>query len=175
MKKSRAHSIYLIIIFLILSCTRTEQAIENNSPFKTMPIQVGIVVSDLDESLDFYTNAVGMTELYRFSATPELATKVGLTDNKGFDAVVLKLNDVPGAAEYKIVKIHDTEREPLPHSFMPGLRYITIHVKDFDQGVIRLKKANVEMLTDEPIVLPDGMRILNFLDPDGALVEIYGE
>jgi len=168
--------ICLISITALYSCKKAEQDLENkNSPFNTMPMQVGIVVSDFDKSLDFYTNVLGMTELYRFNATPELATKVGLTDNKGFDAVVLKLNDEPGAAQYKLVKIHETKREPLPHSFVPGLRYITIHVKNMDQLVERIKKANVPMLTEEPIILPDGMRILNFLDPDGALVEIYGQ
>ena len=164
-----------IMIFLIFSCSRANQRIENNGLFKAMPMQVGIVVSDLEESLNFYTNVIGMTEVRRFSFTAELAAKVGLTDNKSLDAVVLKLNDVPGAAEYKLVKIEGLKREPLLDSFIPGLRYITIHVKNFDQHVERLKNANIKTLTDGPIILPSGMQILSFLDPDGALIEILGE
>lgn len=79
------------------------------SDFDPKPMDIGLVVSDLEKSLDFYTNVIGMTKVSTYHFSGENAKLAGLTDGKALDIINLKLNDEPGAPGYKLTKIHDVK------------------------------------------------------------------
>ena len=165
------HSTYgLIILFLvfILGFQREEK---NDSGITGM--QVGVVVSDLEKSLDFYTNVIGMTKVSTWHGDAELITEAGLTDGKAVDVINLKLNGEPGNPEYKITKIQDVKSEPLSKPFRPGLRYLSIVVKDLDPYLKRIKERNIKLLSKtNPLTGPGGFKVIVLQDPDGALLEL---
>ena len=136
-------------------------------------MQVGVVVSDLEKSLDFYTNVIGMTKVSTYHGSAELITEAGLTNGKALDIINLKLNDEPGAPEYKITKIQDEKSDPLSNSFRPGFRYISIFVKDLNPYLKRIKERNIKLLSKtNPLTAPEGYKVIVLQDPDGALLEL---
>lgn len=136
-------------------------------------MQVGVVVSDLEKSLDFYTNVIGMTKVSTYHGRAEFITEAGLTNGKALDIINLKLNDEPGSPRYKLTKIQDVKSKPLSNSFQPGLRYISIIVKDLDPYLKRIKERNIKLLSKtNPLVAP-GYKVIVLQDPDGALLELY--
>jgi catechol 2,3-dioxygenase-like lactoylglutathione lyase family enzyme len=158
----------IVLLVFILSFQRKEQ---NDS--KIIGMQVGVVVSDLAKSLDFYTNVIGMTKVSTYHGSAEVITEAGLTDGKALDIINLKLNGEPGEPEYKITKIQDVKSPPLSNSFTPGLRYISIFVNDLDPYLERIKARNIKLLSKKnPLTAPEGYKVIVLQDPDGALLEL---
>ena len=158
---------------IILLCV-TFFGFQNTSSgdFDPKPMDIGVVVSDLEKSLDFYTNVVGMTKVGTYHFSGENAKTAGLTDGKALDIIALKLNDEPGAPIYKLTKIQDVKSAPLTNSFNPGLRYISIFVKDLEPYLKRIKERNIPLLSKvNPMVAPEGYKAIVLQDPDGALLE----
>jgi len=146
---------------------------KNSKDSEITGMQVGVVVSDLEKSLDFYTNVIGMTQVSTYHGSAEVITEAGLTNGKAVDIINLKLNDEPGAPEYKITKIQDVKSKPLSNSFQPGFRYISIFVKDLDPYLKRIKERNIKLLSKtNPLTAPEGYKVIVLQDPDGALLEL---
>ena len=57
--------------------------------FPKTTIDIGMVVTDLDTSVAFYTDGIGFKELDGFQVDSTLAGSAGLTDNKPLDVRVL--------------------------------------------------------------------------------------
>ncbi len=53
---------------------------EPKAEFSRTTIDLGVVVSDLEESAKFYTEAIGFTEAPGFAVPADFCTKAGLTD-----------------------------------------------------------------------------------------------
>ncbi len=141
--------------------------------FDAKPMDVGVVVSDLEKSLDFYTNVIGMTKVSTYHFSGENAKTAGLTDGKALDIINLKLNDEPGSPGYKLTKIQDVKSNPLTNSFNPGFRYISIFVKDLEPYLNRIKERNIRLLNKiNPMVAPEGYKGVILQDPDGAILEL---
>ena len=137
------------------------------------PADVGVVVSDMDRSLDFYTNVMGMTKVGEFRPGQPLVDDLGLTDGKPVHVVFMKFNDEPGAPRYKLVQIEGVVSPPIGESFKPGLRYLTVFVEDLAPYLKRLEERNIELINKvTPVTMPNGGQILLFQDPDGALIEV---
>ena len=49
-----------LLIILAIACTDLSQA---QSEFSSTTIGIGVVVSDLEESLDFYTDVIGLKKV----------------------------------------------------------------------------------------------------------------
>ena len=172
MKISKSYYFTLgLIIFLLVFILGFQKKEHNDSDITGM--QVGVVVSDLEKSLDFYTNVIGMTKVSTYHGNAEVITEAGLTNGKALDIINLKLNNEPGNPEYKITKIQDVKSKPLSNSFQPGLRYISIFVKDLDPYLKRIKERNIKLLSKtNPLTAPEGYKVIVLQDPDGALLEL---
>lgn len=153
-----------------------EEITVDNSEFSTGTIQVGIIVSDLKKSIDFYTNAVGMVKTGGFSIDGDFGAKSGLTDGEPFDVTILKLKDSPEAAEWKIMSFGKESSHPQQQFIHDdvGMQYITIFVKSMKPFLERLKKHNIELLEETPLFLPDGRQFVLIQDPDGSFIELIG-
>lgn len=56
-----------------------------------------------------------------------------------------------------------------------GFRYLTIHVKNMDVSVARLKKTGIKVLAKGPVALSRGKVYLTVVkDPHGNFVELVG-
>ena len=90
--------ILITAIFITLSTTTMAQ-----SEFSSGLIGVGVVTKNLEKSLDFYLNVIGMVKVSEFDVDGEFGTSSGLTDGLAFHVDVLKLMDSPDANQWKLM------------------------------------------------------------------------
>lgn len=148
---------------------------ENEIMVKT--VDIGVPVSDLERSLDFYTNVLGMEKTDTWESTREMSTTLGINSGKAFNIINLKLDCEGYVLKYKLNKTEGNEhkdktkaRTSESYGFEElGNRYLTINVKSVDPFIERIKDNNIKY---KMVVLPNGYRVVLLHDPDGALLEI---
>ena len=149
--------------------------------FTGTTIDLGVVVSDIKKSVEFYTKSVGFTEIQGFQVPGGFCQDAGLTDGAMLDVHVLVLGAGESATKLKLmqlpgVKSKKSDNEHI-HSQL-GFSYITIFVTDTKAALARLKTTGVAPVAKGPVELPKGFPPGVFLtivrDPDGNLVELVG-
>jgi catechol 2,3-dioxygenase-like lactoylglutathione lyase family enzyme len=144
--------------------------------FAKSAISIGVVVEDLDKTLEFYQNVVGMVKVREFAVDSEKAKKMGLSDGERFDVTVLKLENNETATELKLMsfnkKTSSKNRNYIPDE--NGIRYITIFVKSMTPVLERIKKHSVKTLGETPTMLDAERQFVLIQDPDGNFVEFIG-
>ena len=153
-----------------------EEISVDNSEFTTGTIQIGVIVSDFEKSIDFYTNVIGMVKTGGFSIDAEFGEKSGLTNAESFDVTILKLKDNPEAAEWKIMSFGKEANHPAQQYIHDdiGMQYVTIFVKSMKPVMERLKKYSITLLEETPVFLADGRQFVLVQDPDGNFIELIG-
>lgn len=142
---------------------------------RTPTIDLGMVVSNLEKSLKFYTHACGFTPTGEFSVNEQITKDSGLTD--GTPLTIKKLSLGKGATTLKLMQPAGTPKKS-DQTYVPsnlGFRYLTLHVTNMNAVQARLKKAGVPILAKGPVALPGGKAFLTIVkDPDGNFVEFVG-
>lgn len=138
-------------------------------------IDVGVVVSDLDRSVQFYQNVLGMTSSRSVDLDAEFGQRSGLTDARGFHIEALKLEDSEQATEWKLISFKGTPQQASEHIHdQTGLRYVTIRVTSLNPFLERIQMHDVELLGETPIPLGNGNHFALIQDPDGTFIELIG-
>ncbi len=145
--------------------------------FVRSDIQIGLVVSDIEKSVNFYTNVLGMVKSGTFSVDEDFGRRSGLSNGVPFDVVVLKTSNNPAASEWKVISFKNSAKNTKNHHIQDhlGMRYITLFVNNMDEILNRLEVAGVELLGETPTSLGDGSRFVLIQDPDGIFVELIGK
>lgn len=149
----------------------------DESEFASKTIDLGIVVGDLEKSLNFYTEAVGFQLKGEFTAGVELTRDSGLSAGEELVIKTLTLGEGPGATTIKLMQpdlpAKATDQKYITSSL--GFSYLTIRVTSTKTALTRLKKAGVKVLAKGPAVLPGNKIALTVVkDPDGNFVELVG-
>ncbi len=163
--------------FITLSLLGCSQLLANPAEFSKAVVDIGMVAKDIEKTAKFYTEVIGLTEVKGFKASAEKATSFGLTDNQPADIRVFMLGNDPASTRLKIMSFPKREGATPDQKFIHstiGISYLTIMVKDMDDALARLKKANVKLLGKTPASLGGNTRITVFHDPDGNFVELIG-
>ncbi len=169
MKTLLTLAVVSLSLFIIISGFKKNENTVNT-------VDVGVVVSDLKQSLSFYTNVLGMEQTGTWHSSKEMSTTYGVNSGKAFDIIDLKLNCNGYVLKYKLnntpANIKDSiiksERENYGFE-KQGTRYLTINVKSIDPFIQRIKENHIRY---KLVTLPDGYRVVLLHDPDGALLEI---
>lgn len=119
---------------------------------------VCIGVGDLDKSVAFYRDILGMNETAR-RTLPNGTTLVMM--NSG------------GKTEIELI-YRSRQQGGTPSASQVGLRHIAYFVDDIDAMVAALKQKGVEFYR-EPGPKGTGLRVAFFRDPDGADIELMQE
>lgn len=169
-------SIFATFILSLTIMSLTAQMSPAPEEFSNPTIQVGVVVSDLDEAVDFYTNVIGMTQTGAFGVGGEKSKELGLSDGRRIDVKILKLENSEQSNEWKLMSFGKEASHPKQKYIHDdtGMQYITIFVKEINPFIQRIKKNNVEILSKEPSVLEDGRKFILVQDPDGTFIELIG-
>lgn len=118
---------------------------------------VGIRVSNLRKSIDFYTKVLGMTLAGRSKCEQTKGETAGLQSEK--DGFVLELNyyekTSPYCTEYKIGE---------------GLDHLAFKVDDLDKALEEAKKAGHRAVLE---IKADNSRWAYIEDPNGIWVELF--
>lgn len=154
---------------------------QEDSNFSKLTIDLGVVVKDLDRSIEFYTKAIGFTKVGHFDVPTATATDAGLTNSKDLSIDVLTLGAGDGATSLKLMELPEVIAREANNNFIHsqfGFSYITIHVKDTAKAMARLEAAGVKPIAKGPVELPAslgaGVYLTVVKDPDGNFVELVG-
>ena len=152
-----------------------------DAEFARTTIDLGVVVSDVQNAVDFYTKAVGFQEVEGFTAPADLAGDSGLTDHQPLKIRVLVLGKDETATKLKLMEVPGVQIKKAESQFIHsqfGFRYLTIIVSDTTAALARLQKAGVKPLAKGPVPLPasiaEGVFLTVVRDPDGNIVELVG-
>ena len=146
------------------------------SEFSSPAFSVGVVVEDLEKSIKFYTEVIGMIKTGAFSVPKEKCAELGLTDKYQLDVTILKLEDSPQSGEWKLMSLGTKAKHP-KQKFMSddtGMQYITVFVNHVLPVMERAKKHKVKILSAEPSTLDNDQKFILIQDPDGVFIEIIG-
>lgn len=179
---ARAAALCTVAILLLAGGWLAGSAADSaKSEFARDTIDLGIVTSDVDKAVKFYTEAIGFTEIEGFSVDAELCTDAGLTDRQSLDIRVLVLEDAPSATRVKLMEVPGAKSKTSDNSFIHsqlGYSYLTIYVTDGNAALARLKRAGVKPVAKGPVQLPGnlggGAALTVVRDPDGNLIELIG-
>ncbi len=145
--------------------------------FSRASVDFGIVCSDVEKSVAFYRDIVGLREIEGFDVPAELASDAGLADGHGIHVHVLVCDDSLSATRIKLMQFDDAPgvkpKNDFIHSSL-GLSYTTFWVADMKASLDRLKSAGVGTLAKSPVELSGGLRLTVVRDPDGNFVELVG-
>ncbi len=163
-----------ILIFAVMCVSAQKQA--TKSEFSNPTIFAGSVVTDLEKSVDFYTNIIGMKKTGAFSVDAEKAKELGLTNGKKIDVTVLKLEDSPQANEWKLMSFgaKPGHKKPAYLDDDTGMQYITILVNHLEPIMKRIEKNNIKILSGKPSKLEENRFFILIQDPDGTFIELIG-
>ena len=141
---------------------------------------INIVVSDLEHSVRFYTEALGLKETRRARLTGDwIEAIVGL---KGVEADVAFVQPIGGGPRIELIQYRAPVGEEFAAHSRPnthGLRHIAFQIDDMEVTRKRLEAAGVQFF-GPPVEVPGGVvehddgrkSLCYFLDPDGVLLEL---
>jgi catechol 2,3-dioxygenase-like lactoylglutathione lyase family enzyme len=163
--------ISLIICALLMNFVTYAQ-----SNFTSKSIGIGVVVADIERSLDFYVNGIGMVKTGNFTINEEFGKRSGLTNGVAVSVTILKLENSPDANEWKLMSFGKKATHPTEKFIQDdtGMQYITIQVKSLKPIIERLKQQKVTFLGTTPTPLNKDVHFVLVQDPDGNFVELIG-
>lgn len=164
--------VYLLVgVLSLLSTNMVAQ-----SEFSSGLIGIGVVTRDIEKSLDFYLNVIGMIKVSEFDVDENFGRTSGLTDGLTFHVDVLKLQDSPDANQWKLMSFNKEGSHPMPKYIHDdtGMQYITINVNSLDPFLKRIKKHDVKLLGETPVPLGEKDHFVLVQDPDGTIIELIG-
>ena len=169
----------LIVVFFSSPCIADNHKSED---FIEPTIDVGCVVSNIDASVKFYTEAIGFKIAGGFKVPSDFAKSAGLTAGKELDIKVLTLGGAEGeeATKLKLMQVKGSggKADQTHIDSTLGFSYITVFIKDTDKALARLKKAGVKPIAKGPVTLPKNLdpslSLTIVRDPDGNFVELIG-
>ena len=136
---------------------------------------VGIVVSDIDASEQFYTDVIGMVPAGGFSLDEAWSREAGAANGKPFSVKVFKMRDADTATMIKLAYFEETPKSPELSGIneRSGMNYLTLYYSadDFRGLLDRLQKYGVKKTG---WVKRPNYQLLFVRDPDGNFVELIG-
>ncbi|MGG1658121.1 VOC family protein [Brevibacillus sp. NRS-1366] len=117
---------------------------------------VGVMVKDLDTSIAFYTEVIGMECLGKLVHTNP--------------AITLAFLGFAGSKETELELIQGY------NDTLPGegvVHHLAFAVGNLDEEIKRLKQLNVIFIDTEITTLPNGSRYIFFKGPDGEWLELF--
>lgn len=132
---------------------------------------IGITVSDLDVSLRFYCQWLGLEVLQCFGlrSGEYISTLVGVADAE-IDIVHLGLAD---GAKIELLQYRSHPRPAAAPAagFETGRPHVAITVNDLD-GLYRRRDDFCVIFKSPPLSSPDGVKVCYCHDPDGVILEL---
>jgi len=173
----RLFSVATIAGCLTIVCLTGAREDESKSVFTDTTMDLGMVVSDLDASLKFYTDIVGLTKTGGFSVPGSVCKQAGLTDGHDLNITILTPNGDSKGTNLKLMAVPDADSKASDNQYIHsqlGFSYLTFYVADLDAAIARAKSANVEFAGAEATAVGGKNSLSLVRDPDGNIVELVG-
>jgi predicted enzyme related to lactoylglutathione lyase len=167
----------IVLLFSSLAFAQTAPAAAPASTsFITGVGNFSHIVTDLEKSLAFYRDVIGLTPnapAQAFSGNPAIM-RLGNTPGAQSRFVALS---VPGSAiGVELIDYKDIDRKPVYPRFQdPGAANLILRVRDVDTILERVKKtpgAKILSAGGVPATIGNGGKVVFLQDPDGFVVEL---
>lgn len=123
---------------------------------------VAVVVDDMEKSLSFWRDALGI-KLHELRDVPAEKSQVAFLSLAGAEVeLVMPTTDDSGIAKYLAKR-------------GPGMHHLCLEVDDIEGMMKELKAKNIRLINEEPRTAADGKKYA-FVHPEstgGVLVELY--
>ncbi|MCL4269204.1 MAG: methylmalonyl-CoA epimerase [Anaerolineales bacterium] len=123
---------------------------------------VAVVVDDMEKSLSFWRDALGI-ELHELRDVPAEKSQVAFLPLAGAEVeLVMPTTDDSGIAKYLAKR-------------GPGMHHLCLEVDDIEGMMKELKAKDIRLINEEPRTAADGKKYA-FVHPEstgGVLVELY--
>lgn len=168
--------LFSLLAAAALLCARAAAESTESTEFTSETISIGVVVADVEKSVEFYTKVIGMKKTGGFSVDSAGGKRTGLTDGVPVSITVLKLGDSKTATEWKLMSFGKPASHPKQKHLQDdtGMQYITLHVKALKPILERIKANNVKLLGETPFPMGGTTYFTLVQDPDGTFVELIG-
>jgi len=135
----------------------------------------GIVVSDMEKSLHFYRDVLGLQIQRDMQEQGEFIDTILGLSNVNVRTVKMASENGNTLVELLQYESHTGKRRENYEIFDLGASHVAFEVKDIDEEYKRLKEQGIAF-TCEPQISPDGKAKVTFcFDPDGVPIELVEE
>lgn len=135
-------------------------------------LHVGIGVKDLEKSIRFYTEVMGMEEDYRAHNEGEKISRIVGVEDAFIDVCMVKKNDLRlELLAYKSANA-DEHLSPIKQDAI-GLTHLAFLVDDVDKEYERIKSLGYQFNAPPMVARENGPKITYFTGPDNVIIEIY--
>lgn len=138
---------------------------------------IGLTVSDVDRSQDFYTKALGFEAISDVTVAGQAYSDLeGVADAK-IRIITLKL----GNEQIELMQYLNTIGKPIPQDSQSNdlwFQHFAIVVRDLDRAYAHLQPFSIESISTAPQTIPQdnpasaGVRAFKFKDPDAHNLEL---
>ncbi|GGE76414.1 VOC family protein [Priestia taiwanensis] len=116
----------------------------------------GIMVKDIEASIHFYTNVLGLELQKTFIHTNEV-----------IKLAFLKFKD----SAHTDIELIEGYNDSLPKEGV--VHHLAFTVDQLEEEIERFKRLNVEFIDEAPTTLPNGSKYIFFKGPDGEWLELF--
>ncbi|MEJ2163395.1 MAG: VOC family protein [Robiginitalea sp.] len=134
---------------------------------------IGYVVENINSSVEFYTNVIGMEPAGSFDLDSDWSRDAGAAGNKPFSVKMFRLGSGPEATVLKLAYFKQSAPRVAQNALdsPAGINYITLKYQNLHPVVRRAKEAGIPILGH---VIRDSYQLVFIRDPDGLFLELVG-
>jgi catechol 2,3-dioxygenase-like lactoylglutathione lyase family enzyme len=134
-------------------------------------VHVGVSVFDLEKSVQFYKDVVGMEVVYRAYHEGEKISRVVDVPEAVLKICVLQ----KGSVRLELIDYGKQEKKQVAYKDQstPGLIHIAMRVADVDEAYRRMKALGYGFNSEPMVTRENGPKICYFRGPDNVIMELY--
>jgi catechol 2,3-dioxygenase-like lactoylglutathione lyase family enzyme len=134
-------------------------------------VHIGISVFDLEKSVQFYRDVVGMDIEYRAYHEGEKISRVVGVEDATLDICVMK----KGGVRLELIDYGKPEKKSIQYKDQstPGLIHIAMKVSDVDAACRRMEEMGFDFNSRPMVTRENGPKICYFRGPDNVILELY--
>ena len=134
-------------------------------------VHVSIGVINLEKSVQFYTEVMGMKVDYRAYHVGDKISKVVNVENAELNICVVK----KGGCRFELIDYGNEKKKGLNYKEQdsPGLIHVAFRVSDIDKEYKKIKSMGYEFNSPPMVTRENGPKICYFKGPDNVIIELY--